>query len=262
MPQAQPTFQLHVPQWRLAALGSAMLTDWHATGVFVPCWRLYWCAAPECAWIRGRLTRRYWLSPDCFTMIAPNTYVVAGLERPVHHMWFHFDAGPPYDRATNWIGQLQLTGPQRRDAEDLAAILEDKGLQQASHPAGVCISEILSRGMRCVPDELLKEGTVDSRLTEALQIARADLRHTPSSLARRLDVGATTLNRIFQTGLGLSPGRVLGLLRVERARELLSNTRNDISTIAEICGYCDRHHFTRRFTEAYGMGPAAYREHA
>jgi transcriptional regulator GlxA family with amidase domain len=90
---------------------------------------------------------------------------------------------------------------------------------------------------------------------------RHHLSYSPTDVAQRLDIGMSTLNRLFRATIGLSPGKVLNILRLERSRYLLTATNNDIDTIADICGYCDRHHFTRHFSNTFGMGPAHYRTH-
>lgn len=249
---------LQLPSWKLWTMGAANLTNWVATGVFVPCWRLYWCETIGRAWIKcGK--QRFEIGPDCFTMIAPNTYIEAGLDKPVRHMWFHFDGGLPYDAVTNWAGQMRFGEDRREGALCLATAIENfSGLIPSA--VSMQIAEVISYGMRCVPDDLLHRQLVDPRLTEALRLMRADLTITPAMVCRRLKIGSTTIHRLFHEFLGLTPGKVLALLRLERACRLLVNTDNPLEVIADICGYCDRHHLSHRFSEAYGVGPIEYRK--
>lgn len=250
--------EIRLPQWRLQVMGFRKLTNWSATGVFVPCWRLYWCEEYDKAWLRS-CSGLFNLAPDRYVMIAPNTYIEARLESPVRHMWFHFDGGAPYDSLTNWSGEQKIDSYMIENTVQLA----DKIIKLRNSPGHqllTWIAEVICRGMRCVPDSLLRDQAVDARVREALRIMRNNLSLSPSLVARRLHVGSTTLNRLCRRNLGQPPGRVIALLRLERARHLLVNTDNNLKTVAYLCGYCDRHHLTRRFRENYGIGPASFRK--
>lgn len=249
---------MKLPHWRIQIIGSRKLTNWSATGVFVPCWRLYWCKEHNKAWIRSR-NGLFKLAPDRYVMIAPNTYIEAGLDAPVHHMWFHFDGGVPYDSLTNWTGAKDLSEDAVTGAVRLADEIADTR-ENDSYSLTAWTAEVISCGMRCVPDSLLRTAKVDARINDALHLMRKNLWLSPSVVAKRLHVSDTTLNRLFRHHLGLTPGRVLNLLRLERARHLLLATDNNLETIAYICGYCDRYHLTHRFREAYETGPAGFRK--
>ncbi len=250
---------LRMPRWDLYVAATARLENWQATGVFVPCWRLYWCEKSAAAWIRikGKTIK---LAPDRYTMIAPNTYIEAGLKEPMKHMWFHFGAGIPYDSITNWVTVVRLSKNETEDAFALAEALEQSPVPPLPHSVAAWINQAISRGMRCIPDELLHEQNIDARIQQALYIMRGNLSYTPASIAARINISQTTLNRIFNRHFGFPPGQVLALLRLERARTLLLQTSNTIDVIAEACGYCDRHHFSRCFSQVYGVGPALFRK--
>ncbi|MCF7853283.1 MAG: helix-turn-helix domain-containing protein [Candidatus Pacebacteria bacterium] len=252
------TDQLQPPHWEIWTVGAKQLTDWHATGVFVPCWRLYWCDQPGQASVRASNALSN-LGPDRLTLIAPNTYIEATLHASVRHMWIHFSAGKPYDALTNWIGEMALGKERQQGAADLAKAIEWCS-GRVSRVLLIWITEVIANAMRCVPEHLLTHPAVDPRVAEALQLVRTDLQHTPATVARRLKIGPTTLNRLFHRYLGCTPGRVIGLLRLERSRHMLGHTDYGLDTVADICGYCDRFHMSRRFSETYGVAPAAYRK--
>jgi len=48
--------------------------------------------------------------------------------------------------------------------------------------------------------------------------------------------------------------------RVERARQLLSETGSNWSDIALVCGFVDQSHFTRVFTKLEGDSPGRWRQ--
>jgi LacI family transcriptional regulator len=80
------------------------------------------------------------------------------------------------------------------------------------------------------------------------------------SIARRLAMSRTTLDRHFHRNLGRSVKAEIDRLRVERAKQLLDDTEYKVSTIAEMTGYGVSPHFITAFKRLTGMTPGEYRE--
>jgi len=93
--------------------------------------------------------------------------------------------------------------------------------------------------------------TMRRRLAEPLSIAR---------LARMASMSERSFMRHFKAATGLTPTDWLVRTRVERARELLEDSRHSVERIAGLTGFGTattlRHHFRRRV----GASPRAYRE--
>ena len=66
--------------------------------------------------------------------------------------------------------------------------------------------------------------------------------------------------RVFRRYMGCTIGEYVRSLRVDRARSQLVETDRTLSAIAIGTGFSDQAHFTRRFKEAVGMPPGAYRK--
>jgi len=66
-------------------------------------------------------------------------------------------------------------------------------------------------------------------------------------------------SRIFQRVTGVSPGRFLSALRLERAKELLTSTSFNVSDISLRVGYTSVGTFSSRFTRSVGLSPTTYR---
>ena len=64
----------------------------------------------------------------------------------------------------------------------------------------------------------------------------------------------------FKTIFGKSFTEYLSHIRMTHARQLLLNSDDSISQIAEACGYGDAGYFTRMFRKATGTAPLAYRK--
>jgi AraC family transcriptional regulator len=78
-------------------------------------------------------------------------------------------------------------------------------------------------------------------------------------LAATLHVSAGHLHRLFRDHLGVGPGRALELVRLSRAAEALVRSTATIAEIANLTGFANPYHFSRRFRLTYGVAPGGYR---
>lgn len=66
--------------------------------------------------------------------------------------------------------------------------------------------------------------------------------------------------RIFTELYSMTPCRYLTLLRIDRAKVLLSNSNRTVSEVAEQVGYCDVYYFSKQFKAETGETPTQYRD--
>lgn len=103
---------------------------------------------------------------------------------------------------------------------------------------------------------------IDRRIARALEHIETDLgQHY--SLERLAAVSTLSVSRfkvLFAAHTGMSLGRYLLMLRMEKARALLANTDMPVNIIAEQTGYSDQSAFTRRFKKYHGLAPGNYRK--
>jgi AraC family L-rhamnose operon transcriptional activator RhaR/AraC family L-rhamnose operon regulatory protein RhaS len=90
-------------------------------------------------------------------------------------------------------------------------------------------------------------------------------RHYPEKLslrdlARRACLSPNHFIRMFRLHYGMTPGKYLSELRIERAKELLRGTERSVTDIAFSCGFSDSNYFARAFREAESLTPRAYRQ--
>ena len=78
-------------------------------------------------------------------------------------------------------------------------------------------------------------------------------------IARRLGISVSHLRSRFRASCGVSLGRHLRRLRLEKACGLLRLSQNRVTEIAELCGFASIYSFSRTFRAAYGVSPLAYR---
>jgi AraC family transcriptional regulator len=78
-------------------------------------------------------------------------------------------------------------------------------------------------------------------------------------LASRLHMSASQLNRVFKNNIGQTPHEYLVNLRINRAKQLLKDSRLSVSEIAEQVGYELDTSFSAAFRKKTGMTPGKFR---
>lgn len=103
--------------------------------------------------------------------------------------------------------------------------------------------------------------SVDPRIQEVIDSIAGDPRRNPSliEMAESVRLSPSRFSHLFKVDTGLSPGRYLKQLRMERARELLETTSMKIKDIRDAVGVGDASHFVREFRKLYGASPTEYR---
>jgi AraC-like DNA-binding protein len=81
-------------------------------------------------------------------------------------------------------------------------------------------------------------------------------------IARKLGISQSHLRTRFAASCGVSLGRHLRRLRLEKACGMLRLGNSRVSEVAECCNFNSIFSFSRAFHTAYGMSPLAYRKAA
>ena len=105
-----------------------------------------------------------------------------------------------------------------------------------------------SAGHRARIDKLLLE--LEKRLDEPWSL---------DSLADFVDLKRTRFTEIFKEKTGDTPLRYLNRLRLRKARKLLRETDEEITTIAYSCGYASSQRFALAFRKMTGVSASVYR---
>jgi AraC-like DNA-binding protein len=98
-------------------------------------------------------------------------------------------------------------------------------------------------------------------LCRALNLIDANLRleHTLNSLSLECKVSVSTLSRLFQRHLNISPVNYIIDRRLEYAGQLIKISNMPLKEVAERCGYRSESFLSRSFKRKFGMPPASYR---
>jgi AraC family transcriptional regulator len=99
------------------------------------------------------------------------------------------------------------------------------------------------------------------QLQRARELFNVKLAHDPSveEIAYECGLSAGHFARAFKRSTGVPPHQWLTKMRIERAKELLRNPRNELADIALLCGFTDQSHFTRAFSRSEGYSPGRWR---
>jgi transcriptional regulator GlxA family with amidase domain len=79
------------------------------------------------------------------------------------------------------------------------------------------------------------------------------------ALAGRCGLSQRKLQRLFDTHFGQTPTQYYIYLRLERARQLLIQTKMPLLAIATACGFRSAAQFSKRYRDAYGIPPTKQR---
>jgi AraC family transcriptional regulator len=98
--------------------------------------------------------------------------------------------------------------------------------------------------------------------------ARRSLAYIEANLASKMDIddlangvalSKSHFSRAFKHSVGLSPMEYVVVRRVERAKSMISGTRQPLAEVALACGFADQAHLNRRFRDIVGISPGRWR---
>ena len=179
--------------------------------------------------------------------------------------------GVAANQAVIGLQQAQLQAEQTRVAQDL-----DRKVRQRTKELGTANAE-LGRALQQIDslrDDLQRENLVlreqaagtrgglapwQLKRAEALMSENLGVQVPLGQVAEECGLSVRHLARAFRQSTGVPPHRWLLDRRVERAKELLPNSKLSLSDVALACGFGDQSHFTRTFTAAVRLSPGVWR---
>ncbi|MBQ8230734.1 MAG: helix-turn-helix transcriptional regulator [Lachnospiraceae bacterium] len=90
--------------------------------------------------------------------------------------------------------------------------------------------------------------------------ANLDRKLTIEDIAAACYCSPSMVSHLFKKKSGTTINRYLNSLRMEKARQLLTDTNLSITEIAYTCGFCDANYFISVFSKAAGMPPLQFRK--
>ena len=179
--------------------------------------------------------------------------------------------GVAANQAVIGLQQAQIQTEQTRVAREL-----DRKVRQRTKELGTANAQ-LGRALKQIDtlrDDLQRENLVlreqaagargglapwQLRRAEALMSENLGAQVPLGKVAEECGLSVRHLARAFRQSTGVPPHRWLLDRRVERAKELLPNSKLSLSDVALACGFGDQSHFTRTFTAAVRLSPGVWR---
>lgn len=254
-PRTMP--ELDVP--RLLAVAHAELEAWTVPDLRAPYWRWYWHDADGTRLVGAE---QVWLpTGDEIVLLPPETACRGELHRPVSQVYFHFTLARPVQGPPAPV-LVSVGAGERNELRQLGREIRDSALAGSPHRARWLAQAWVLRALARLPERAWAPTTpVDAAVERARHLIDARYPAAPSlqTLSRAAGLSPNALLRRFRATTGLSPRQYLHHRRLADACARLHHSRETIEEIAAATGFYDRYHFTRVFTRARGLGPAAFR---
>ena len=109
----------------------------------------------------------------------------------------------------------------------------------------------------------LSADSIPAELTHAVQCIKnsySDPQLTNGILARECNISEVYFRKLFAKHLGVSPKQYIINIRLQKAKQLLSEGSMKISAVSEACGFSSPYHFCREFRRHIGVSPSEYRK--
>ena len=104
-------------------------------------------------------------------------------------------------------------------------------------------------------------GLANWQAKQALAYIEANLGSKLESrdIADRVGLSKCHFSRAFKRSVGRSPMAYVASRRVERAKLMMTSTREPLTDIALACGFADQSHLIRYFRRVVGVSPGRWR---
>jgi len=194
------------------------------------------------------------LDADHLILIPPETSFSSHAPGPIHHFYLHFLTS--IRTTTNHPLPRPITQGERRFLTELTATPTSKWNRWK-------LIEFLAHCLAHLPEDDWHSAATDPPppVKRALSLIHSRLPSpTPTAqLAREVGMNVNAFIRLFRQIVGSTPAAFQKTKRIELACILLHHREDSIDAVAETCGFCDRHHFSRVFKAERGISPARFR---
>ena len=131
-------------------------------------------------------------------------------------------------------------------------------VQEGAHAYQVLCEMVAQQGAQAEP-EPLDADSIYAKVSD-FTLRHEKERFTMAQMAVALGYSEGHLRQRFRQKYGISLGRFLQKVRLDKASALLRNDDIIISAVAAECGFDSIYSFSRAFKSGFGLSPRAYRE--
>lgn len=237
------------PSLHLLTVQATVPPNWNFAELRAPYWRLYW--NPDVGALVRSGGRVYPLGPGNILLIPPETSFGTEQACAARHFYVHFLTQPAW--RTPAVLVLETDSARRRVLRELFR-RPDRLWDVAALVSG-CLAKLDSAGWS-------RAGVRRENVRRAMEHLETvlPLGTTVPDLAARAGMDVNGFIRAFRDETGRTPAAYVRERRLAASCIFLHHSTHTIERIAELCGFCDRHHFTRAFVASRGISPAAFRK--
>lgn len=261
-----------------------VLQEWQCLDLSVPFWRIYHNNIDGAKVnFNGQTT---WLNKETIVIIPPNTSFsttigdfsrknllenISGrkVERSdniesimqhnrIDHLFIHFSLGFPLDFAEAGIYSISCTA----ELQKLILEIQDSCIEDTHFNLLEClkIKQFISASLLNIKENIWKVETMDPRIFAAMKTIEKDFNQgiLNTDLANAANMAVNSFSRLFKMTTGFSVQHYITKTKIEAACNLMHHSNKSIDEIAFVCGFYDRHHFSKIFKRHMSANPSHY----
>lgn len=122
------------------------------------------------------------------------------------------------------------------------------------------IYKIYVQAIKSENKEYVKKNEIFSEISSVIFEHYTESDFSVGNLATYMGLSEVHLRRIFKAAINISPNKYINLLRLEKAKNMLTTSNYSISEIALSVGYSDPYYFSRLFKNELGISPSEYKK--
>lgn len=180
----------------------------------------------------------------------------------VDHLFIHFNFGSYNNYLIPDVYQFKLN---QQVFENLSAIKSSflKNFEAFDLKTTAIIKSLIFYLVSQLDPNLWQRRITDLRILEVMRFIDNNISFQLSNndCAEKVLMAPNSLLRLFKLHVGESLHQYIQNRRIEYALLLIHHSNKTIKQIADECGFCDRHHFSKAFKKNMNMSPAIYRRH-
>jgi AraC-like DNA-binding protein len=123
------------------------------------------------------------------------------------------------------------------------------------------LNHLVPRATSFLESDVRRGGLAHWRTQRALAYIEAHLgtKIESAEVAQCVALSKSHFSRAFKQSVGSSPMAYVSARRIERAKLMMTSTRERLSDIALACGFADQSHLNRYFRRIVGITPGVWR---
>lgn len=166
--------------------------------------------------------------------------------------------GIPADRHA----RLVIERPQELFSELARFFARAREHRETAAGEKYALSALMSALPRLSVAEDSVHSSADDYISRALRYMKRNCHRSlrMEEIAARLCLSEKYFGRLFKEKMGTSPKAYFQMLRIEKAKKLLSEGQSMVAEVAAATGFASATRFSQAFSRALGISPSAYRE--